>query len=104
MGFSTNSAAPFSTTTPMQAPFYNFPANRMNTSTTPWTYNDVWGNPYVYNTTKNSLGDYDGSNSPLPMYDATGKAQNFTTFQLYSNGPPTRVGASVTYPHPLQNW
>jgi prepilin-type N-terminal cleavage/methylation domain-containing protein len=113
-GFSTYAPNPFSPatpTTPLRAPFFEFPANRLIYPTSgggPPYFLDPWGTPYFYMTTVNGTGDYSSSGDTEPMvlnnafqvsstgaiitatvspfYDATGKAVNFSGFQIVSAG------------------
>jgi len=101
-GFSTNAALPFtpaSATSPIRSPFYDFPANRLVGSNNggPPYFVDPWGTPYAYMTTidatgYNPAGDSSAGSVVKPFFDASGKALNFSSFQIISAGPNKAMG------------
>jgi prepilin-type N-terminal cleavage/methylation domain-containing protein len=96
-----NSGNPFQVGTTRKGPFYDFQGKQMNTGSTPAKFLDPWSQPYMYTTSRYSPGDYSvpsGSSTVTPVIDpATGKAFNFSTFQLGSAGIPGKN-------QPLYNW
>jgi prepilin-type N-terminal cleavage/methylation domain-containing protein len=94
-GFSDSSTQPFTPTGRKRGPFYDFKAKQLDTSTTPPTYHDPFGEPfgrpYQYVTTRNGNGDYYNDATTVPQTETLNGAQkfrNYTTHQIWSLGPP----------------
>jgi len=93
-GFSDSSQTPFTASAKKRGPFFDFPGNRLDQPTRSF-FLDPWGNPYTYVSTRNGSGDYD-SNSTTVHFDPTGKAYNYSSFQITSQGPPNMPNPLIT--------